>query len=75
LAYTFQKENNIDIAFHHYYDQYYRDKTVPLLYYQLFVEQGESLEQSIYNYAQNRIEQLKEKVHFQNGSANKLSGL
>jgi len=57
------------------YDQYYSDKTVPLLYYQLFVEQGDSLEQSIYNYAQSRIEQLKEKVHFQNGSANKLSGL
>lgn len=57
------------------YDQYYSDKTVPLLYYQLFVEQGDSLEQSILNYARKRIEELKEKVHFQNGSANKLSGL
>lgn len=57
------------------YDQYYSDKSVPLLYYQLFVQQSESLEPSILNYAQKRIDELKEKVHFQNGVANKLSGL
>ncbi len=57
------------------YDQYYSDKSVPLLYYQLFVKQSDSLEPSILNYAQKRIDELKEKVHFQNGAANKQSEL
>lgn len=50
------------------YDQYYYDKQVPLIYYQLFLARGDSLEPSLKKYAQGRIEKLKESVHFQNGS-------
>lgn len=50
------------------YDQYYYDKKVPLIYYQMFVSSSDSLEPSLEKYALTRIEELKESVHFQNGS-------
>lgn len=50
------------------YDQFYDDKQVPLIYYQLYISSADSLEPSLKNYAMNRIEELKETVHFQNGS-------
>ena len=50
------------------YDQYYYDKKVPLIYYQMYVSSKDSLEPSLKKYALNRIEELRESVHFQNGS-------
>jgi len=50
------------------YDQYYYDKKVPLIYYQMYLASKDSLEPALKNYAMGRIEELKETVHFQNGS-------
>lgn len=53
------------------YDQYYYDKYVPLIYYQMFVSSHDTLDLKLKNYALDRIEELKESVHFQNGANNK----
>lgn len=50
------------------YDQYYIDKQVPLIYYQLYLSSSNSLDTSLKKYAISRIEELKEAVHFQAGS-------
>ena len=49
------------------YDSYYSDKQIPMLYYQKFLASGDSLDQRLSIYAKDRIDELKEKIHFQNG--------
>ncbi len=53
------------------YDQYYYDKQVPMIYYQMYLSSGDSLDPALQKYARTRIEELKETVHFQNGSSSK----
>lgn len=50
------------------YDAYYYDKTVPMIYYQMFLSSSDSLDERLSNYAAERINRLKENIHFQNGS-------
>lgn len=49
------------------YDQYYYDKQVPYIYYNKFLASGVNIEPSLKNYTIQRIEELKESLHFQRG--------
>lgn len=55
------------------YDQYYYDKYVPLIYYQMYVASPDTLDPSLKQYALDRIEELKESVHFQNGANKRIN--
>ncbi|MCF8430287.1 MAG: tetratricopeptide repeat protein [Melioribacteraceae bacterium] len=46
------------------YDKWYKDKSVPLMYYQIYLTKTNNQNPIMTNYAQERIEQLKEAVHF-----------
>ena len=49
------------------YDSYYSDKQTPMIYYQKFLMSEDSLDERLSIYAEARINELKEKIHFQNG--------
>lgn len=46
------------------FDEYYEDKSVPLLYYDLFLRKTKIDDENIKNYARSKVERLKEKLHF-----------
>jgi len=46
------------------FDEYYEDKNVPLLYYDLFLRKTKIDDENIKNYARSKVERLKEKLHF-----------
>ena len=58
--------NNINITFQlaAIYDKYYADKKIPLQYYQRFVNEYEGEDEALVDYANTRIEALKEYLHF-----------
>ena len=53
------------------YDQYYYDKYLPLIYYQMYAASPDTLDPTLKKYALDRIEELKETVHFQKGASDK----
>ncbi|MCF8242610.1 MAG: hypothetical protein K9J16_14625 [Melioribacteraceae bacterium] len=53
------------------YDTYYSDKNVPLIYYSMFLSKADSSDMRLINYARERIGELEEIVHFQNGSSSR----
>lgn len=49
------------------YDRNYADKSVPLLYYEKYLNDTENPDSTLYNYSLKRISDLKESLHFTNG--------
>ncbi len=50
------------------YDQYYKDRQVPLRYYQQFLEKAnETVAQRYKDYALERLQAIREQLHFQKG--------
>lgn len=46
------------------YDKFYSDKSVALTYYRKFLKEAESPDEKLKSYAEERIEKLKEEIHF-----------
>ncbi|MCO6473563.1 MAG: tetratricopeptide repeat protein [Melioribacteraceae bacterium] len=46
------------------FEEYYEDKSVPLLYYDLFLRKTKINDENIKNYARSKVESIKEKLHF-----------
>lgn len=46
------------------FDEFYEDKSVPVLYYELFLKKTKLEDENIVNYAKSKIESLKEELHF-----------
>lgn len=46
------------------YDQFYKDRKVPLFYYRKFLETGKNADDRLLDYAEDRIRQLTAELHF-----------
>jgi tetratricopeptide (TPR) repeat protein len=67
-AMKFEKENpNLYYYLASVYDNFYYDKKVPMIYYKIFLRKSDEKESNIYKYAEKRIEELQETIHFLNG--------
>lgn len=57
------------------YDDYYKDRKIPLQFYQKFLERAdESVPQKYKNYALERMAKIREQLHFQKRRKNKSIG-
>ncbi|MEM1327618.1 MAG: tetratricopeptide repeat protein [Bacteroidota bacterium] len=61
-AYSYDPKDEYLFHLGHNYDLYYKDKKIALRYYQQYVD---SVDQKYRKYATDRIERLKELIHFQ----------
>ena len=50
------------------YDQYYKDREIPLIYYQKFLRENKDADKKLIDYAESRIKVLRRELHFQQGN-------
>lgn len=60
------KNKNLYLYLAVVYDKYYKDRTTPLLYYNLFLKNAKNADEKLLLYARERIDVLTEEIHFSN---------
>ena len=63
-AYTQKKDKILLYHLARNYDQYYKDKTTALKYYNLYLSENDTINSSFLDYTKARINEIKVEKHF-----------
>lgn len=66
-AYTYSKDPLLLYRLARNYDRFYKDKSTALLYYETYLASGDSANPEYLEYSGERVQTLKEVMHFQEG--------
>jgi len=58
--------NNLYLYLAVVYDKYYKDRSTPLLYYNVFLKNAKNADEKLVLYAKERVDVLTEEIHFSN---------
>lgn len=64
VAYSKSKDKILLYHLARNYDVYYKDKTTALKYYQLYLEENDTTNETYFDFTKNRIQELKTAKHF-----------